>query len=155
MDNRDVQQGTAPVHGGLHRVRGLRRGLPGGERGSGDGRLSGLYRLDWRRRAGKAAGGPLRRLFGGRPPDQQAWKDFSETVFRCTLCGNCAEVCPAGIGLKDLWLNLRQELVEHKAYPKPRSISSGENLAEPAATCSPRTRKTAAEWVEDLRRPAG
>ena len=74
---------------------------------SGDGELSGLYRLDWRRRAGKAGAGWLRRLFGGKPPTDEQWKAFSDTVFRCTLCGNCAEVCPAGIGLKDLWLSLQ------------------------------------------------
>ncbi|MCF8098836.1 MAG: 4Fe-4S binding protein, partial [Desulfarculaceae bacterium] len=33
---------------------------------SGDGELSGLYRLDWRRKAGKAGAGWLRRLFGGK-----------------------------------------------------------------------------------------
>ena len=93
----------------------------------------------------------MRRLFGGRPPDQQAWKDFSETVFRCTLCGNCAEVCPAGIGLKELWLNLRQELVEHKAYPAKVDLIR-ENLAA-SRNVFGEDQEERAEWVEDLDEP--
>jgi heterodisulfide reductase subunit D len=118
---------------------------------SGDGRLSGFYRLDWRRRAGKAGAGPLRRLFGGRPPDEQAWQDFSDTVFRCTLCGNCAEVCPSGIGLKDLWLNLRQELVEHQAYPAKVDLIR-EHLAENRNVFG-EDQEERAEWVEDMDNP--
>ncbi|MCF8032334.1 MAG: (Fe-S)-binding protein [Desulfarculaceae bacterium] len=115
---------------------------------SGDGRLSGFYRLDWRRRAGA---GRLRRLFGGRPPGGEAWRAFSETVFRCTLCGNCAEVCPAGIGLKDLWLNLRQELVDRGDYPAKVEMI-GENLAE-SRNVFGEDQEDRAEWVEDLDEP--
>ncbi|KMY67736.1 Fe-S oxidoreductase [Desulfocarbo indianensis] len=116
---------------------------------SGDGRLSGFYRLDWRRRAGRA--GWLRRLLGGRPPDGEEWRAFSETVFRCTLCGNCAEVCPAGIGLKDLWLNLRQELVEQGAYPAKVDMIR-EHLAQ-SRNVFGEDQEERAEWVEDLDEP--
>ena len=36
------------------------------------------------------------RLLGKKEPSAEEWKAFSETVFRCTLCGNCQEVCPVG-----------------------------------------------------------
>ena len=120
---------------------------------SGDGRLSGFYRLDWRRNAGKAGAGWLRRIFGGRPPSDADWRAFSETVFRCTLCGNCAEVCPAGIGLKGLWLNLRQELVEQGAYP-PKVDLIRDNLAESRNVFN-EDQEERAEWVEDLDDPPG
>ena len=118
---------------------------------AGDGQLSGFYRLAWRRRAGKAGSGWLGRLFGGQPPDEAAWKAFSETVFRCTLCGNCTEVCPAGIGLKDLWLSLRQELVEQGAYPAKVDLIRG-NLAE-SHNVFGEDQEERAEWVEDLDEP--
>jgi len=56
-------------------------------------------------------------------------KHFSDTVFRCTLCGNCQEVCPIGIHLKDLWLSLRQDMVHSKSYPKKINMIR-DNLAE-------------------------
>ncbi|MCG2763826.1 MAG: (Fe-S)-binding protein [Desulfarculaceae bacterium] len=118
---------------------------------SGDGELSGLYRLDWRRRAGKAGAGWLRRLFGGKPPSERQWKAFSDTVFRCTLCGNCTEVCPAGIGLKDLWLSLRQELVEREAYP-PKVDLIRDNLTE-SHNVFGEEQDERAEWVEDMDEP--
>ena len=115
---------------------------------SGDGRLSGLFRLEWRQRAGRT--GWLPWLFG-RAPDEEAWRDFGETVFRCTLCGHCAEVCPTGIGLKDLWLNLRQELVEQKACPAKVEMIS-RNLAQSRNVFS-EDQDDRAEWVEDLDEP--
>ncbi|MCB2227718.1 MAG: (Fe-S)-binding protein [Desulfarculaceae bacterium] len=118
---------------------------------SGDGKLSGFYRLDWQRRAGRTGSGWLRRLFGGRPPSEDEWRAFSETVFRCTLCGNCAEVCPSGIGLKELWLNLRQELVEQGAYPSKVDLIL-ENLAESHNVFGEEPDERA-EWVEDLDDP--
>jgi len=118
---------------------------------SGNGELSGLYRLDWRRKAGKAGAGWLRRLFGGKPPTDEQWKAFSDTVFRCTLCGNCTEVCPAGIGLKDLWLSLRQELVEREAYP-PKVDMIRENLTE-SHNVFGEDQEERAEWVEDMDEP--
>lgn len=118
---------------------------------SGDGELSSLYRLDWRRRAGKAGAGWLRRLFGGKPPSEEQWKAFSDTVFRCTLCGNCTEVCPAGIGLKELWLSLRQELLEQGAYP-PKVDLIRENLTE-SHNVFGEEQDERAEWVEDMDEP--
>lgn len=118
---------------------------------SGDGELSGLYRLDWRQRAGKTGDGWLRRIFGGKVPDGQAWKVFSETVYRCTLCGNCAEVCPVGIGLKDIWLNLRQELLEREAYPAKIDLIR-EHLTE-SHNVFGEDQEERAEWVEDLDEP--
>jgi heterodisulfide reductase subunit D len=121
---------------------------------SGDGKLSGLYRLDWRRRVGKMGAGRtgwLRRLLGGRIPDEKDWKEFSETVYRCTLCGNCKEVCPAGIGLKDIWLGLRQELLEREAYPAKIDLIR-KNLDQ-SHNVFGEDQEERVEWVEDLDDP--
>jgi Fe-S oxidoreductase/nitrate reductase gamma subunit len=38
-------------------------------------------------------------------------------TYRCTLCGRCTEVCPVGIGLKDLWKGMREDFVRDGHYP--------------------------------------
>ena len=118
---------------------------------AGDGKLSGLYRLETLRRDRKANTGFLKALFSRGRLDIDAWKQFSDTVYRCTLCGNCQEVCPAGIGLKEIWLGLRQDLVDKKAYP-PKIDMILENLTESHNVFS-EDQEERAEWVEDLDDP--
>ncbi|MGD9041214.1 MAG: heterodisulfide reductase-related iron-sulfur binding cluster, partial [Desulfobacteraceae bacterium] len=38
-------------------------------------------------------------------------------AYRCTLCGRCTEVCPVGIGLKDLWKGMREDFVRDGHFP--------------------------------------
>ena len=38
-------------------------------------------------------------------------------TYRCTLCGRCTEVCPVGIGLKDLWKGMREDFVRDGHFP--------------------------------------
>ena len=118
---------------------------------SGDGRLSSIYRLAWQRERYKARGGFLKALFGKKPPSEEEWKEFSETVYRCTLCANCQEVCPAGIRLKEMWLTLRQELAENGTYPKKIDMIR-ENLAG-SHNVFDEDNEERTEWVEDLDDP--
>ena len=37
---------------------------------------------------------------------------IQEGVYLCTNCDRCTVVCPAGITLKELWLNVREELIQ-------------------------------------------
>ena len=37
-------------------------------------------------------------------------QEYGTSVFRCSLCGDCQEICPLGLPLKDLWLDVRREL---------------------------------------------
>ncbi len=115
------------------------------------GELSAVYRLKGLKQHLKARAGRLQRLFGSKPLPEPELKHYADTVFRCTLCSNCEEVCPLGIRLKELWLSLREELVREKAYPskidmirthlaKSRNVF-GEDNAERG------------EWVEDMRSP--
>ncbi len=43
--------------------------------------------------------------------------DFVQRLYNCTLCGKCAQVCPAHIDLRRIWLALRQEAVEKGQGP--------------------------------------
>ena len=113
---------------------------------SGDGNLSGVLRLKklkqlLRRRRGLAA------WYWGRPTEREL-KEFSDTVFKCTLCGNCEQVCPVGLGLKGLWLSLRQDLHGSETYPP--KIDLIENNLESSHNVFDEENEERAEWVEDM-----
>jgi len=97
-------------------------------------------------------GGLLQRLFGNKPPSEEELKHFSDTVFKCTLCANCEEVCPVGIGLKDLWLSLRVDMVHSGSYPP--KIDMIRKTWPAAGTCSPKiTRSEPPGWRTCATRP--
>lgn len=116
-----------------------------------DGHLSGVYRLDALRRIMRSRSGLFRRLFGRKSLTDAQLKQFSETVYRCTLCGRCQETCPSGIMLRNLWLSLRQDLVHSDAYP-PKVNMIRENVAQ-SHNVFDEDNEERADWVEDLRDP--
>lgn len=58
------------------------------------------------------------KIFGPKKLEEAQLKKFSEMVYRCTLCGECGQICPVSIRSKDLWIGLREVLVELGYYPK-------------------------------------
>ena len=116
---------------------------------SKDAKLSGTWRLNSLRQILKGRSGLLPALFGAKTPSGDELGDFSGTVFRCTLCGNCQEVCPVGINLKDIWVSLRQDLVHSKAYPGKIEMIR-ENL-EQSRNVFGEDNEERADWVEDMR----
>jgi heterodisulfide reductase subunit D len=118
---------------------------------SGDGKLSGIYRLTELKKLLRARTALWRRLFRRKEPSDAEWKDFSQTVFRCTLCGNCQEVCPAGIHLKDLWVDVRQDL-SHSRHNPEKIEAIRRNLAE-SHNVFAEDNEERAEWVEECEDP--
>ena len=116
-----------------------------------DGQLSGVYRLAELRKIMRSRSGLLRRFFGRKTPSAEQLKQFSETVYRCTLCGRCQQTCPSGIRLRDLWLSLRQDLVHSAAYPKKVDMIR-ENVAG-SHNVFDEDNQERGDWVEDLRDP--
>jgi heterodisulfide reductase subunit D len=114
-----------------------------------DGELSAIFRMKGLNQILKSRSGLFRKLFGRKGPSEEQLKHYSDTVFRCTLCGNCQEVCPVGIHLKDLWLSLRQDLVNSESYPKKIDMIR-ENLEE-SRNVFAEDNEERAEWVEDMR----
>jgi len=118
---------------------------------SQDGGLSAVARMKGLTQVLKGRGGLLRRLLGPKPPSNEALGRFSDSVFRCTLCGNCQEVCPVGIHLKELWLALRQDMVHSGKYPKKIDMIR-DNLNE-ARNVFGEDNEERADWVEDMDDP--
>lgn len=118
---------------------------------TGDGHLSGLYRLGELRRIMRSRSWLFRKFFGKKQPTEEQLKQFGETVYRCSLCGRCQETCPSGIMLRDLWFSLRQDLVNSDAYPKKVDMIRA-NVAE-SHNVFDEDNLERADWVEDLREP--
>ncbi len=116
---------------------------------SQEGELSAIYRIDGLKQILKSRTGLFRRLLGKKGPSEEQWRHFSDTVFLCTLCGNCQEFCPVGIHVKDLWLSLRQDLVHSNFYPKKVEMIR-DNLEE-SHNVFAEDNEERADWVEDLR----
>ena len=116
-----------------------------------DGQLSGVYRLAELRKIMRSRSGIWHRFFGRKALTEEQLKQFSDTVYRCTLCGRCQETCPSGIMLRDLWLSLRQDLVHSAAYPKKVDMIR-ENVAG-SHNVFDEDNEERADWVEDLRNP--
>jgi heterodisulfide reductase subunit D len=109
-----------------------------------------VHRLHELRRLFRSRAGIFKRFFSGAQ-DEGTLKDFSETVYRCTLCGRCQEVCPAGISLKDIWLSLRQDLVHSNTFPGKVTMIK-ENVLN-SHNVFDEDNEERAEWVEDLDDP--
>jgi heterodisulfide reductase subunit D len=112
------------------------------------GDLSAVYRMKGLKEILKSRTGLWRKLLRKKELSKENWDHFSSTVFRCTLCGNCQEVCPVGIHLKELWLSLRQDLVHSSFYPKKIEMIR-DNLEE-SHNVFAEDNEERAEWVEDM-----
>ncbi|MFH1673585.1 MAG: 4Fe-4S dicluster domain-containing protein [Pseudomonadota bacterium] len=64
----------------------------------------------------------LRTLAAGKELSRKELRAIQEGVHLCTNCDRCTVVCPAGINLKELWLNVRENLVQRR-YPEPLVLS--------------------------------
>jgi heterodisulfide reductase subunit D len=115
---------------------------------SGQGELSALFRMKGLKEILKGRTGLYRKFLRKKEPSPEELKTYSDTVFRCTLCANCQEVCPVGIHLKSLWGSLRQDLVHSKSYPE-KIDKIRENLEE-SHNVFGEDNEERADWVEDV-----
>ena len=116
-----------------------------------DGNLSAVYRIEGLKKIVRSRNILFRKLFRSKALSEDQWKHFSDTVFKCTLCGHCQEVCPVGIHLKDLWVSVRQDMVHSKFHPNKLKLIR-DHLEEDHNVFG-EDKEERAEWVEDLRHP--
>jgi len=62
----------------------------------------------------------LRKLAAGKTLSEPERRGLLEGVYICTNCDRCTVVCPSGINLRDLWLNVREGLLQ--IDPKGESL---------------------------------
>ena len=64
----------------------------------------------------------LKSLASGKKLSQAQRGAIVEGVYLCTNCDRCTVVCPSGINLRELWLSVREELVQ-KEGAEPMMLS--------------------------------
>jgi heterodisulfide reductase subunit D len=62
--------------------------------------------------------GWLGKLLGVRGATDDRLASFSAGTYDCTLCGRCGVVCPVHIRTRDLWISMRETLVDQGVYPE-------------------------------------
>ena len=62
----------------------------------------------------------LRKLAAGKNLSEPERRALLEGVYICTNCDRCTVVCPSGINLRDLWVNVREGLLQ--IDPKGESL---------------------------------
>ena len=61
--------------------------------------------------------GWLGRFLGFRSATEETLAALSEGTYDCTLCGRCGVVCPVSISTRQLWIAVRETLVDQGVYP--------------------------------------
>lgn len=116
---------------------------------SRDGMLSALSRMKGLKQVLRSRTSLIAKLFGKKGPSGEGWEKFSKDVFRCTLCGSCQEVCPVGIGLKNIWLSIRRDI--SNSGDRPGKIEMiRENLDE-SRNVFAEDNQERADWVDNMR----
>jgi len=64
----------------------------------------------------------LKALARGKDLSDEKLHAIQEGVYLCTNCDRCTVVCPSGINLKELWFNVREDLVQ-RGIPELLTLS--------------------------------
>lgn len=75
--------------------------------GSGEANYSPSIRASKMLRLMDKKDGILTRFLGQKDISVEEFRDLSDSVYNCTLCGRCMETCPFGFQTHELWVSLR------------------------------------------------
>lgn len=64
----------------------------------------------------------LKNYASGKDLKKNEIKAIQEGIYLCTNCDRCTVVCPVGINLRELWFNVREDLIQ-KGNPIPLVLS--------------------------------
>ena len=64
----------------------------------------------------------LKEYVSDKDLDEEALRTIQEGAYLCTNCDRCTVVCPVGINLRDLWVNVKEEMIQKKR-PVPLVLS--------------------------------
>lgn len=64
----------------------------------------------------------LRKFVAGKKLTPGQLRSIQEGVYLCTNCDRCTVVCPVGINLRELWFNVKEDLIQRE-LPTPLVLS--------------------------------
>ncbi len=96
----------------------------------------------------RAQYGLLAKLIGPRKLKEEELRKFSDMIYHCTLCGECGLQCPVSIDSRNLWLALKEVLVDLNYYPKNLELLKKNVLSKYNITGEENTLRT--QWLEGL-----
>ena len=86
--------------------------------GSGDVSISPKKKMEKLKKAVDARYNIFYRFFGKKKLSEKDLEAISKAAFDCTMCSRCEVDCHINIKLKDMWLKLREILVDSGKYPE-------------------------------------
>jgi len=64
----------------------------------------------------------LKQFASGTTLNLEELKDLQEGIYLCTSCDRCTVACPSGINLKEIWILIREDLLQ-RGQPEPLILS--------------------------------
>src|SRR5450830_76016 len=86
--------------------------------GSGDVAKSTKKKMEVLKRLVDAQYGIFQKIFKKKKISDKDIEKISKAAFECTMCSRCEQECFINIKLQDIWLRLREILVEEGKYPE-------------------------------------
>ncbi|MHB1275922.1 MAG: (Fe-S)-binding protein [Candidatus Humimicrobiaceae bacterium] len=86
--------------------------------GSGDVAISPKKKMEVLKRLVDAEYGIFQKIFKRKKISDKDIEKISKAAYECTMCSRCEQECYINIKLQDIWLKLREILVEEGKYPE-------------------------------------
>ena len=86
--------------------------------GSGDVAISPKKKMEVLKRLVDTEYGIFQKIFKKKKISEKDIEKISKAAFECTMCSRCEQECFINIKLQDIWLRLREILVEEGKYPE-------------------------------------
>lgn len=86
--------------------------------GSGDVAISPKKKMEVLKRLVDTEYGIFQKIFKKKKISDKDIEKISKAAFECTMCSRCEQECFINIKLQDIWLRLREILVEEGKYPE-------------------------------------
>lgn len=86
--------------------------------GSGDVAISPKKKMEVLKRLVDTEYGIFQKIFKKKKISEKDIEKISKAAFECTMCSRCEQECFINIKLQDIWLRLREILIEEGKYPE-------------------------------------
>ena len=90
--------------------------------GSGDVAISPKKKMEVLKRLVDTEYGIFQKIFKRKNISEKDIEKISKAAFECTMCSRCEQECYINIKLQDIWLRLREILIEEGKYPEVLNI---------------------------------